>query len=514
MPLNIKGHPTDVPVANRWALQIEKDLRDLKNKAKNVPNVATNVIAATPSTGGGLTSVGLSMPKEFSVANSPLVSNGTIKASWLAEASGTFLGASPAGAASWPDAFSAAQSVGSSVANQITTGAAGIVFYIPQGDRTGSGTSGPSGSGWSRLTTDFTNAGIWTNTTIPANTVVSQTATYTPISAGAISSGLLSIASNGSTPAVVHYAGSSGALTNGSSMGTATTVTASMALMAIFDGDGTPSITGVYDSRGNAWYRLIDAHEINTVAVVQSYVSVWYCPNPAAGSTQAFMATTGGVLGGNAHLLTITNLGLPTNIPSFRNISFAELGGVVPVSNGGTGVSLANTGGSNQVVQQSSTGAGFTVGQLDWNQILGNNSPIRSGGASMVGAGFSTVYAKDTLTAQGGNVGNTTLSGTSGRAGLYRISVYMIVTRAATTSSTLPDSRIRYTDPDSGASIFVNATPGSSGNTTSTITQATVLINMGNGGGMTYDIGQVTPYASVGGTSMQFAYRIIAEFLG
>jgi len=47
----------------------------------------------------------------------------------------------------------------------------------------------------------------------------------------------------------------------------------------------------------------------------------------------------------------------------------ADVSGILPIANGGTGVSLASTGGTGQVLQQSSTGANITVGTLSFASL-------------------------------------------------------------------------------------------------------------------------------------------------
>jgi len=118
-------------------------------------------------------------------------------------------------------------------------------------------------------------------------------------------------------------------------------------------------------------------------------------------------------------------------------------------------------------------------------------------------------------TVQVANVAATTLFAVGGLGGgLYKVSVYIVVSQAATVSSTLPDTRIVYTDQDSGATITTAMTASSGGNTTSTLFQASIVVNAKASTNIQYDIGQVTPYASSGATPMQFAYRARVEFLG
>lgn len=49
MPLNIKGHPTDIATTNRWALGIENQLASLKQQTHAIPNIAQKVVALNPT---------------------------------------------------------------------------------------------------------------------------------------------------------------------------------------------------------------------------------------------------------------------------------------------------------------------------------------------------------------------------------------------------------------------------------------------------------------------------------
>jgi hypothetical protein len=118
------------------------------------------------------------------------------------------------------------------------------------------------------------------------------------------------------------------------------------------------------------------------------------------------------------------------------------------------------------------------------------------------------------LTAQAANVSATTLLATGTSAGIYMITIYLVVSQAASISSTLPDSRIIFTDQDSSAVITTSVTSGLTTNTTSTFAQASFFVNAAASTNIQYDIGQVTAYASAGGTPMQFAYRARAIYLG
>lgn len=141
------------------------------------------------------------------------------------------------------------------------------------------------------------------------------------------------------------------------------------------------------------------------------------------------------------------------------------------------------------------------VGDYSFSQISGVIAPSQF------------VNGTANLTAQTANVAATTLLAVGAKAGLYLVTVYLVVATPASVSSTLPDSRIIFTDEDSSAVITVPLTSGLTGNTTSTFAQATFIVNAKAASNIQFDIGQVTPYASAG-TPMQFAYRARAVYLG
>lgn len=96
---------------------------------------------------------------------------------------------------------------------------------------------------------------------------------------------------------------------------------------------------------------------------------------------------------------------------------------------------------------------------------------------------------------------------TPAKAGLYRITAYAVVTRAASTSSSV-NVTVGYTDSDSGAAITVTST-AQTGNTVGAICLATFVVNSINA----VNILANTTYASVGGTTMQYAVHFRVEQL-
>lgn len=100
---------------------------------------------------------------------------------------------------------------------------------------------------------------------------------------------------------------------------------------------------------------------------------------------------------------------------------------------------------------QSSTGDSTTF-------LSSTGSTIRWRVASELN--ITTQAAQIDTTGLTANAGATTLYAVPSNAqGMYRISAYVTLTTAASVSSTLPNVQIVYTDPDSSATITMDATP-------------------------------------------------------
>lgn len=114
------------------------------------------------------------------------------------------------------------------------------------------------------------------------------------------------------------------------------------------------------------------------------------------------------------------------------------------------------------------------------------------------------------LTAQGAAIAATTIPSTFPERpnvrllpGVYRVSYYTRMTRAATTSSELTVS-IRWID---GGVTITQAGTLLNGNTTSTYQTSSFLIRVDTETQVSY----LTAYASVGGTSMQYRLNVKLE---
>lgn len=107
------------------------------------------------------------------------------------------------------------------------------------------------------------------------------------------------------------------------------------------------------------------------------------------------------------------------------------------------------------------------------------------------------------LVGQGAAIPTTSLPIASLPTGLYRVTFALRVTRAATTSSS---ATVTIGWPD-GTIACTQAFAAVTGNTTATVQSGTVLVRADNDGPITYAVA----YASVGGTSMQFALDVCVE---
>lgn len=113
-------------------------------------------------------------------------------------------------------------------------------------------------------------------------------------------------------------------------------------------------------------------------------------------------------------------------------------------------------------------------------------------------------------TAQTANISSSNVIASLPVTGLYRLTVHIAVTTAATSSSTLPSVSIGYTEGDSSASLSGSLTNISTGNTTATVVTGEALIYAKAATAVTYSTAN---YASSGATAMQYALHIRLELI-
>jgi hypothetical protein len=189
-----------------------------------------------------------------------------------------------------------------------------------------------------------------------------------------------------------------------------------------------------------------------------------------------------------------------------------DLSGTYP--NPTVGAVHATSGTLNGVVIGGTTPATGTFTNLNVN----NNVTLSSGittykSVNTVANGVVTEYAQVNLTGQSGNFTPTTfyLVPVSG-GGMYRVSCYEVVTTAATTSSTLPNCGVLWTDGDTSVALSaVTMTPTNTANAIGAFSQGSEIIYVAPNTNIQF---QTSNYASVGATGMLYSIRIKLEFLG
>ena len=132
-----------------------------------------------------------------------------------------------------------------------------------------------------------------------------------------------------------------------------------------------------------------------------------------------------------------------------------------------------------------------------WIQFFGGQTDRINQGAAVV------VFKQ--LKTQGAAVATTSFATETLSPGLYRVSYYARITRAATTSSSLTVT-IGHTD---GAVSITQVGAAITGNTTATVQSGTALMRVDTATAVTYG----TAYSSTGSTSMQYRLDLAFEFL-
>jgi hypothetical protein len=222
--------------------------------------------------------------------------------------------------------------------------------------------------------------------------------------------------------------------------------------------------------------------------------------------------------GGTATLSTELHIYQPTGGAS--SVWTQHYGVVIDDQNpSGTNV-LTNPPTALSINSQTATGA-FAIRQSGLG-LISFASPISTyKGITTVSNGVPAEYATVDLTAQTAAITATTLY-TPAASGMFRISIVLHVTTAATTSSVLGGATgvvITYTEPDGSVAqsvkpllsdqagaVIVPAT-GNVGNSTTTVSQGSAVIYAKTGVAIQYAVG----YTSVGATPMAFSAHLKAE---
>jgi hypothetical protein len=187
----------------------------------------------------------------------------------------------------------------------------------------------------------------------------------------------------------------------------------------------------------------------------------------------------------------------------------------VAFNNAGTesgSADLTFTAGTKTLLVGSTSGAVLTVGASGASTSKINIGPTTGAAAptALVPGIVSTIDA----TAQGANIVATTMI-TPGANTYYRATCYVVLSTAATTSSTLPNCDIKYTDVDSNTAVTKNiAATGTllgATNTLGSSLQGSLMFEAKSGVAVQYDTGGTTAYATSGATSMKYAIHVRLE---
>lgn len=134
-------------------------------------------------------------------------------------------------------------------------------------------------------------------------------------------------------------------------------------------------------------------------------------------------------------------------------------------------------------------------------------------GIATAGAGVPPIYAKYDSAAHSANIAPTTIyTVPASGAGMYRVFVYAVETTAATTSSTLPNVGILWTDSDANVALSSsNVSPTNPANAPGAFGNGAIVINARASTTIQF---QTSNYASAGATAMQYAVHLRLEYLG
>jgi hypothetical protein len=198
-----------------------------------------------------------------------------------------------------------------------------------------------------------------------------------------------------------------------------------------------------------------------------------------------------------------------TNSSQALSTTAAPTNGQILIGSTGTApVASTLTGTANQIAVTNGAGS-ITIGLPSTLAIPGTITSYK--GVSTIGNGAAVEYAGADATAQAANIGTTTLYAVpAGEAGLYRASCYVVLTQAATTSSTMPSCSIGWTDANANVAEINSVTSTGTNNTAGQYGTGSVIVNAAAGTNITYS---TNGYATSGATAMQYAIHIKLEAL-
>lgn len=153
------------------------------------------------------------------------------------------------------------------------------------------------------------------------------------------------------------------------------------------------------------------------------------------------------------------------------------------------------------------TGISSNSGSGSWAHTgnLSTTGTITAGGVQLRG-----IVASDGKSAQSADINEPGFYAVT-VSGMYRVSAFVVLSQAATTSSTLPGSNVFYTEATTGIAVQDIITQSANTNLIGLHTGGTVVIAAQQGANIGYS---TSSYASSGATPMQYSIHIRVEFLG
>jgi hypothetical protein len=452
MPLGIQGNP-----ATNAAIQ------------STSTTIATSVVAASGgSGGGGITSVGLTVPSELSVANSPLVPpGGTLILTWTPEPAGTVFSGSLPNLTGFQGTASGSASTPPPPTTVTMTPQTATSFGLVL---INNGIAGPSG--WTQVAVSQSN--LWYK-------VISGTTPVSATSTGGFNHFIDMALFTGPAPGLVQSGG--GGAPNNTTVTlpfTSANISGNTLVIAVSVnlGSGTDPVSIVVsDSKQNLYQQIVNHSEVIGIGgglFGRFSNAIFVMTGCASGSNTVSVTVNGGTssVNGSFVIAEFGPLAPGAGIPSFKVFSGAEIppinlaiegnggvGGILPVSHGGTGVSTS-TGTGSVVLSVSPTLTGTaTLANEALTGIITKYNNINT-----VSNGVPSEYATVDLTGQTAAIATTTLYTISAiGAGQYRLSWNAKVTTAAGVSSTLGPLTITYTDPDGVVQTITAAAQSSAG---------------------------------------------------
>ena len=527
--------------APRFALMPPGIQSSALTSAQLTSAIKTNAPASTGG-GSGITSLTLTAPKEINVAGSP--TSGTtpeIDLTWAPEPALTTFSGPGSTAVGFDGAFFASiTSAGplTTIGGTPSLASGEYAVYIASGVQTTSFIpfTGSTPTGWTALAG---SVGVFPQFARALTSAASVTETWA-VGSARVTSMIVYLA--GALPA---FSNSASAITGPSPISAALTgMTIGNSILVLCSAQiATPVTTGILtDSQLNTPILLGTVGiPVSGGGARGSQVFVYLIPSVTGSSdTVTFSVSPNSASSG----LQMALYEIPPSTPiaavprfqPFPPVNVSSAIGILSPVNGGTGAALNATGGTSQVLQQTTLGGAVTVGQLAASNLSNGTTgsgavalasaptvtnPVIAGrvtsynGTATVSGGIASEVKTVDLINQAAAITATNLT-TTAPGGMARISWVATVTQAATLSSVLGGTngfQIIYTDQDTSV---VKTTPGAivagvdtnSNNSTATGTiSGCIIVNTVINSTIQYQM----DYTSSGVTPMQYNLHIKLE---